>query len=221
MFYIATPTSIISLSSPILRHIFSAVKRAQKTYSEAQILFQFLPAHLIYAAQRPLSEHTAFVCSVYDRILRPVDRLMSRRFSDHGERVRGFFQEPAFTLARPTYSKVHLVRQTPVHTLDVVDRHMLLHVGYRVSTCGKWAFAACIDQRGEAHDLGVWLMQSETPETHLVRQLWTFMLGFAKKASVEWRIVFAKLGTMDATELDGTLLQLSLLGQTNRCSHYD
>ncbi|THH18281.1 hypothetical protein EW146_g2660 [Bondarzewia mesenterica] len=191
---------------------FSAVKRAQKVYSEAQILFQFLPAHLIHSVRYPSATQCGlvpFVVCVYERILRPVDRIMSRRFSDHGERVRNFFQEPAVTLARPVHNKVHLVREFPARTLDVLERHTLLHVGYRVSACGKWIFAACIDQRGEAHDLGVWLSQSEYPETHLVQQLWQFAVNFAKKASVEWRIVFARLGSMSPAELDAWMEHLA------------
>lgn len=79
-----------------------------------------------------------------------------------------------------------------------------MHLGYRISSCGKWIFAACVDERGEAHDLGVWLAQKENLEAHLVLQLWAFAMGFAKKASVEWRIVISKLGSMSAYELDGT-----------------
>ena len=208
VFYIAVPASILSLSSPVLRQIFSAVKRAQKRYSEAQILFQFLPAHLVHCVRYPAATQCGFLVPfamcVYERILRPVDRVMSRRFFDHGERVRNFFQEPAVLLARPAHGTAHLIREFSPRALDVLERHMLLHVGYRVSACGRWIFAACLDQRGEAHDLGAWLSQSEpSPEAHLVQQLWRFALNFAKKASVEWRIVFAKLGSMDPAELDG------------------
>ncbi|TFY64313.1 hypothetical protein EVG20_g5983 [Dentipellis fragilis] len=212
VFYIATPAALISLTSTSLRQVFSAVKRAQKTYAAAQILFQFLPAHLVYSAQYPPINgcgQLLYMSCVYDRILRPVDRVMSRRFFEHGERIRAFFQEPAFTIARPAHTKVHMVKEAPARTLDVVDRYMLLHVGYRISTCGRWIFAACIDQRGEAHDLGVWLSSSESPEAHLVQQLWTFAVNFAKKASVEWRIAFAKLGSMGPTELDAWINHLS------------
>ncbi|KAI0051453.1 hypothetical protein FA95DRAFT_278801 [Auriscalpium vulgare] len=212
VFYIATPSSTISLSSPVLRQVFSAVKRAQKTYSEAQILFQFLPAHLIHSHYFAASDRggtLAFVCSVYDRILRPVDRVMSRRLFEHGERIRNFFQEPAYALARPSQSRVQFVRQHPAGALDVLERHTLLHIGYRVSSCGKWLLASCMDQRGEAHDLGVWMMQGEAPETFVVQQLWSFAIAFAKKASVEWRLIFAKLGSMGTTEVDAWIHYLN------------
>lgn len=195
------------MSSPVLRQVLSAVKRAQKIYSEAQILFQFLPAHLIQTLQYPQGLHSGpspFILSIYDRILRPVDRVMSRRFFEHGERTRSYFQDPAFLIGRSSQRKVHLTREPHPRVLDVLERHTFMHLGYRISSCGKWIFAACVDERGEAHDLGVWLAQKENLEAHLVLQLWAFAMGFAKKASMEWRIVISKLGSMSAYELDGT-----------------
>jgi mediator of RNA polymerase II transcription subunit 13 len=105
--------------------------------------------------------------------------------------------------------------------LDVVDAGTFLHVGYGFSECGKWILSACVDQRGEAHDLAVWLTQtqtqSQTPNTdgeeadaevysneeYAVRKVWDFACHFAKRGNVAWRIVFAKLGSMGLAELDG------------------
>ena len=198
----------MEMTSPILRQLFAAVKRALKTYCEAQIVFQFVPEQVIINSlenSASYDRNLELLChSLYERILLPVDRYMSRRFFEHGERIRNYFQEPAFTIARPLH-KVKFLRQTPLRSLDVADRHTLLHVGYQISPCGKWILAACVDQRGEAHDLGVWFTQSEAIETQIVVQVWDFALKFARRANVEWRIVIAKLGSMGETELDGTL----------------
>jgi len=86
-----------------------------------------------------------------------------------------------------------------------------MHVGYQLSVCGKWLVAACIDQRGEAHDVGTWLTHSSedsqeielSEEAYMVKKVWEFALSFANKANVEWRIAVAKYGTMGETELDG------------------
>jgi mediator of RNA polymerase II transcription subunit 13 len=197
----------MSVTSSILRQLFATVKRALKTYSEAQIVFQFVPEQIIIDSLENSASYDLNLerlChSLYERILLPVDRCMSRRFFEHGERIRNYFQEPAFTLARPIHDRVKFLRQTPLRSLDVVDRHTLLHVGYQLSPCGKWIMAACVDQRGEAHDLGVWFAQSDTPETEIVMHVWNFALKFARRANVEWRIVFAKLGVMGEIELDG------------------
>ena len=119
---------------------------------------------------------------------------------------------PSFTLARPLYNKVSYVRAA--HTsLDVMDRYTLLHVGYHLTACGKWILASCVDERGEAHDLGVWLTQSPadhegdaemlSDEEYAVKRVWDFAMQFAKKTDVEWRVVFTRLGVMTESELNG------------------
>ena len=206
VFYIAMPSSTISISCQTLRQVFSAVKRAQRTRTQEQILFQFIPAQLVYSLKSFSAGHGgafAFACSIYNRVLSTVDRVMSQQIVGNSLRTRDFFQEPAFSLARPLHNKVHFVRQFPVLSLDVVDRHTLLHVGYCLSRCGKWVFACCVDQRGEAHDLAVRLLPNESPEAFIAQHLWTFVVGVAKRASIEWRIVIAKLGSMDTRELEG------------------
>jgi len=148
----------------------------------------------------------AFACStIYNRILLPIDQVTSQQVALNSLRIRNFFLEPAFSLARPIHTKVQFVRQFPALSLDVVDR-TLLHVGYQLSRCGKWLLACCVDQRGEAHDVTVWLLPSDLPETFIAQHLWTFAVNVAKRASVEWRIVIAKLGPMDGRELEGLSL---------------
>jgi len=197
----------MTLASPLLRQVFSAVKRASKTYLDSQLLFQFVPEHIVLGPVENPGTHDSvldMLCfSVYDRILRPVDRMTSRRFSDNEERLQNLVQEPAFTLARPIYNKVKLLWQAPARSLDVTDRHTLLHIGYQTTPCGKWILAACVDQRGEAHDIGVWLTQSETNEAYIVAQVWGFALQFARRANLEWRFAIAKLGPMKGSELNG------------------
>ncbi|KAG5641858.1 hypothetical protein DXG03_004098 [Asterophora parasitica] len=224
IFFIVTPLSTLTLASPVLRQVFSAVRKATKTYSEAQVHFHFIAEQLIHGTHRnstSIFTDLEMVCgSVYSRILVPVDRLMSRRFFELGERIRRYFQEPVLTLARPIYNKVSFAR-APHASLDVVDRGTFLHVGYLVSPCGKWILAACVDQRGEAYELGVWLTQTPvegdadevSDEMFLVRKIWDFAVQFAKKANVEWRIVVSRLGALTEAELDGAFMfSLTLLG---------
>lgn len=201
-----------SLASPNLRQVFSAAKRALKDRTDSQILFQFVPETFVQSSVHESSPLDDFVNSVYNRILKPVDRSMSRAFFTLGAPKRKFFQDPSFALGRPRQNKVALIQQTPIRSLDVLDRHTLLHVGYRVSSCGKWLLAACVDQRGENHELGVWLNQQEegTAENALVDKLWDFAISVAKEANVEWRIVFAKSGMMGEREMHGAYSSLTL-----------
>lgn len=56
-------------------------------------------------------------------------------------------------------------------------------------------------------------------EMFAVRKIWEFVVGFARRANVEWRIVISKLGTMDESELAGLshfFLQLLPLTRANK-----
>lgn len=206
VFYVVTPQSVTTLASPDLRQIFSAAKRTLKSCSETQILFQFVPESMVFNSVDDDQQIQALVTSVYDRILIPVDRSMSRSFFNHGANVRKLFQDPSFTLGRPRQKRLTYVPKARIHSLDVLDRHLMLHVGYRVSSCGRWLLAACVDQRGENHELAVWLQpQDEGAELSAVELLWTFALSVAKNANVEWRIVFTKMGAVGEREMGGTL----------------
>ena len=206
------PPNAMTLDSSLLRQVFSTAKRVLKAHPEMQIIFQFVPAYVTTGSLGNPASHDVdldLICfSVYNRILQPVDRLISRRFSEHAEKDREYIYDPAFALARPPHSNIALLWQAPARSLDVVDRHALLHVGYQVTPCGKWILAASVDQRGEAHDIGVWLTEGEPSETNLVSQVWDFALQFARKASVEWRVAIAKLGPMGGGELEGKVVHI-------------
>ncbi|KAH9950139.1 mediator complex subunit 13 C-terminal-domain-containing protein [Amylocystis lapponica] len=219
VFYIVSPDSIITFASPVLRQLFSAVKRVVKTHPDLQILYHFVPESLTTGNSTDPRSHYAgldtLVENVYDRVLQPVERSMSRRFPGQEARTLAHFQAPAFTLAHvlpsPSHgqaSRVTFVLEPHASTLDVIDRHTLLHVGYQVTSCGRWLVAACIDARGEAHDLGTWITPGESLETFVVTKVWDFVRAFASRANVEWRVVIAKLGSMGGSELDAWVAHL-------------
>lgn len=208
VFYIVTPTRMMNLASSSLRHIFSAMKKVKKTYPDAPILMHLLPEPLILGALHdPALKYgglEAVADAVYNRALLPTDRTMSRALLPAGEKARALFSEPAFALTRSTTRKVTFSLEAHPSTLDVADRHYMLHVGYRVSECGKWLFAACIDQRGDAHDLRAWLVPDDDSDQFVVNNVWEFAMVTAKKAHVEWRIIVSRLGAMPANELHST-----------------
>ncbi|VDC01105.1 unnamed protein product [Peniophora sp. CBMAI 1063] len=207
VFYIVAPARITTLSSPVLRQVFSAVKRAQKAYCEAQILFQFLPVHLVFSPHQ--RDQLYFACSVYDRVARPADRAMSRRFFDHGPRVRTLVREPAFAIA-PGYPYVNFNRDHPIQTLNVVYRQSFLHVAYGVA--GRWLVAAASDERGTAHDLEVWALQEPEPAHFIASTVWSFAKRFATRASTDWRMFIIRAGMMGAEEVNAwaDTIELSL-----------
>jgi len=211
VFYIVTPLSMMTLASPNFRQMLSAAKRALKGSPTSSTLFQFVPESMV---SDPVNEDqgtmSAFVTSVYDRLLKSVDRGMSRPLFDSDGGVRALVQSPAFILSRPQHYRPIFLRQAPARSLDVMDRHLLLHVGYGVSACGKWIMASCIDQRGGGHDLGLWLNQPDdgVPEEFIVTKVWEFAMSFAKRTDVEWRVAFSKAGFIDEREMEGQLCPL-------------
>lgn len=210
------PLSFMTLSSSIFRQILSLTKKAQS--QDRHLLFQFVPEQHIFSGMEKVGAyHSVFdilSTSVYNKVYIAVNRLQSRTLTefDHLERedIQASFVAPAFTLSRPGVSKVTLVH-TPRASLDVIDRHMLLHVGYHLTACGKWIIACCIDQRGENHRIGVWLTQSpmdqengtNSDELYAVKKVWDFGMEFGRRTDIEWRVVFSRLGVPSEREIEG------------------
>jgi mediator of RNA polymerase II transcription subunit 13 len=217
--YIITPPSVNTATSSTLRPLLSAIKRVQKTYPDAGILIHLVPEAL---ASGGLDDTRAihgglevFVTNVYDRIPETVERTAAKKLPESDTQTRASFHSPAFvlssTLAGPDYGphqspRVSFALETHPSSLDVVERYSFLHVGYQISSCRRWLLAACIDGRGEEHDLGAWLLPSESQEAFVVSQVWSFVRVFAARASIEWRITITKLGQMREGEIDGELL---------------
>ena len=205
---------MMTLASPNFRQMLSAAKRALKGSPTSSTLFQFVPESMV---SDPVNEDqgtmSAFVTSVYDRLLKSVSRGTARPLSDPEESVRTLVQSPAFVLSRSQHCRPIFLRQAPARSLDVMDRHLLLHVGYNVSACGKWIMASCIDQRGCGHDLGLWLNQPEDgiPEEFIVNKVWEFAMSFTKRTDVEWRVAFSKAGSIEEREMEGQLGPLEQL----------
>jgi len=205
----------MTLSSPVLRQIVSVSRKLLSNVEVQNLLFEFIPEQFIVAPPKPSSYDSAlevFALSVYNRILSPITRGGSTLLRVTDEPSVDMLMAPAFTLSRPIHNKVSYVRATEA-SLDVVDRFTLFHIAYHVSACGKWILAACVDQRGESYELGVWLTQPAgandsdgelSEEEYIVRKVWEFGMGLARRANIEWRIVVSRLGVMSQREYDGT-----------------
>jgi mediator of RNA polymerase II transcription subunit 13 len=220
--FLVVPITLMTLSSTIFRRILSSMQKSLRAHPYSQIIVQLVPEHVInYMENDPAStdQLESFCINLYNRILVSVEQPLARRFSPDNTpiTVKALLQKPVFTLARPTYNTVTYTR-TAFSSLDVMDRYTLLHVGYRLSACGKWVMAACVDQRGEAWEQAVWLLNQDvdgegngssapiggsSEEMFVVKKIWDFVAGFAVRADVEWRIVISKLGIMEEAEFTG------------------
>ena len=206
VFYIVTPLPMMTLASFNFRQMLSAAKRALKGSPATSTLFQFVPESMVAdATNEDQGAMSTFVTSVYDRLLKSVGRGMSHPLFDREEGAKVLVQSPAFALSRPHHPRPIFLRQAPARSLDVMDRHLLLHVGYSTSTCGRWVMASCIDQRGGGHDFGLWLNQpdDDLPEEFVVNKVWEFASSFMKRTDVEWRVAFSRAGSIDEREMEG------------------
>lgn len=223
IYIIAPPSLFSSLESPILRSIIRSRKYApklagQRDFDNDRILFHFVPdSHIadpyIYPSTRYLGLEQ-FVQSVYDRLLRVCRRPLPLRSPLNPVNTDVPFHTPAFVLARsgPPEACFQWEEQPP---LNVLDRHTFLHVGYRLSKCKKWLLAACIDERGEAHDLAVWNVPYHSEDDQsiggdidvnmawVVENIWLFASQFTKRGDTEWRIVLSRFDEILESEVDG------------------
>jgi mediator of RNA polymerase II transcription subunit 13, fungi type len=123
-----------------------------------------------------------------------------------------YFHAPAFTLVGPEPSFQMTAVQR--NTLDVTERHTILHFAYQISDCGRWLMVTCVDQVGHTTDVKVWALEDRVEDgdydsrVEIIRHIWTFVIEVAKKADIEWRIVICRIGAMGELELRGMLLKL-------------
>lgn len=221
IYIIAPPTVFSSLKSPALRAILTSQKGASKpgghVFDQDRVLIHLVPDYCIADPfTYPSTRHVGlewFVNSVYDRLLRATIRQTSRQFWELNPPFERRFQVPSFTLARNTAPESQF--EWDEHpSLNVLDRHTFLHVGYRLSNCKRWLLAACIDERGEACDVAVWGVphpnDSHALVNWIVSNIWTFANQFAQRADSEWRMVVSKLGEIGENEVEGKLFIVRL-----------
>ncbi|KIL67428.1 hypothetical protein M378DRAFT_185773 [Amanita muscaria Koide BX008] len=218
IFLFLIPNSIMTFTSPVLRQAIAAMKKGLKDHAEINAIYELVPEHLVFGPLHSPSEHELFITNICSSIYNKTPSIVSRFTSRNllgSYTIRGRIEEPDFTLARPLPYKVSFTREAQA-SLDVADQCTLVHVGYQMSACGKWLVAACIDQRGEAHDVGVWLTRTSSDvdevevsdEAYIVGKIWEFTQSFTKTADLRWRIVITKYGAMGEDELDAWIHHL-------------
>jgi mediator of RNA polymerase II transcription subunit 13 len=217
VFYVIVSPSFARYTSQPFRQLASAIIQAVKLPMIGQldndrVLFHFVPRHLVFGSQFPSSRSAALeqiANSVYNRVPLRIERFMPRKvFAYNALPHRAWVEAPSFTLSRPLVPTFKFTMEWPVATIADIDRHTFLHVGYLPSPCGRWLFASCVDERGQGHTNKVWLLSQiegddPSPEKKIVETVLDFALEFSRRANLEWRLVFARLGVMSEAELEG------------------
>ncbi|CAE6423546.1 unnamed protein product [Rhizoctonia solani] len=158
--------------------------------------------------------------SVYDRVPRTVGRRIRREVIPLDIPAQTTVHVPAYALARPLAPRFRFSMDWPDTQREVLDRHMFLHVGYGFSKSKRWLGATCVDERGETYETRVWMCEDMTI-AKVIAKVWSFAMRFAKRAAIEWRVVFCKMGVMELDEVQAweTHTSAKLAGDTRIGMH--
>ncbi|GAA98147.1 uncharacterized protein L969DRAFT_46139 [Mixia osmundae IAM 14324] len=157
------------------------------------------------------TDETALAFRLYDRLRLEVEHRSAKPETAEAlgltaKARHGSFQGHAFTLSlERVASRPRIDFSWPSRSLDILDRHRMLHVAYAISADRRWLCLACVDDRGEGHTVRVKLLPANVQpgQTYIQACLlvWELAQGTATSASVEWRVVIVKMGLLEALEL--------------------
>ena len=143
------------------------------------------------------SHHFAEIAmDVYNRMSRRMDPFTPDRLTPPTPKAAQWFQYPSFTLAPDTTPKPELNLIWPMRSYDALNRWRWVHVGYTYES--EAMVGVVIDAEGENWEVGVW-RQVDIAEG--LEKLWVFMVTFAAKAAIEWRVAMVRLGVPTSAEL--------------------
>lgn len=181
----------------------------------------FLPLSLLTRDAAPRSSaptHLSFVdrfaLSIYDRLGQPVMRFTSERpdplpstnfFTTSGAHPNHkVFTAPLFVLSSTKAKSLPVTFnvQWPVSSLEVLNRHRLLHVAFDISKGNKWLMMTAIDEKGENSVVRACFIAGSDMKA-IIKKLWHFVREVTDGASVEFRISIVKARSLSLTELRG------------------
>lgn len=201
LIYFLVPYDLASTQASDYLHIVKALRDAP------QLIHQFVPIELVHSKLWTEENIGAFVTSTYDQCPLFVGRTIHRNEFESSGRSHVQLDAPAFKIAQPQIPQFRYSLDWEAKRMDSTDRHVLLHVGYSYSTCKRWVFGVCIDQRGERHRLECWeideLEGDGCREDRLTHSIWKFAMDFIRHVNTEWVVIICKLGRLNFVELEG------------------
>ncbi|CAD6917437.1 unnamed protein product [Tilletia caries] len=149
-----------------------------------------------------------FAFAIYDSLQRAVPHATGRTLASLGRRGHGqghaheldLVQYPAFTLA-PLFQRhmMDISLRWPLSSRDVVDRGLLLHVGYELRAAHDCVVMTVVDQRGQLFFIDAWTTKQVLVED--LATIWLKAVQFARRADVAWRFVLCKTSSMPMEEI--------------------
>lgn len=194
---------------------------ASEAYSNS-LAISLLPSP---AFSRPELEMRRFVFRLYDALDRRIKRTTMKVLYEDQREEFTMVQFPSFTLSDDPLSskssidfRLHRPVSNPLSKRDggsviaglegpdVMTRGMLLLIAYDLSS-PEVATASAVDARGQGYDAVAWNRSGTLRED--LTELWKFVIKFARKANVLWRIVVSRIGGMEEPEMRGEIFLLS------------
>lgn len=163
------------------------------------------------------NELTRLAFAIYDRLSVTVQRQQSKRLEqltlpsnaaarqqtlNNLNRDTRTCPAPAFKIFPSRKPLITFSATWPPPTLDILDRHRLLHIAYSTTKDGKWLFLASIDEKGEYSSVRARFVEELETKT-LLRRVWNFAREAMEAVNVEWRVNILRQGIMPLAELQG------------------
>ncbi|KAK9451965.1 mediator complex subunit 13 C-terminal-domain-containing protein [Limtongia smithiae] len=198
------PSSLLQIGQSIYDLKQEYVQRMAESIETAgaNLIFQLIPA-LFFAARDTIAmpsqfDLVKFALSIYDKCL-PANE----PYEDNAIFRKHF---PAYTLARIPPSRLNF-KLTSAPTASLFNEIGFVHVAYSRSRDRRFVTAAWSDQYGELARTALFLCikkDGARPRSieDVFTEIWERTLNLLPKLTMSWKLVFAKIGSMDQSELN-------------------
>ncbi|TAQ85982.1 hypothetical protein B7494_g5690 [Chlorociboria aeruginascens] len=190
------PTLLVHICSAF-KHLFNSYRMAlseRKLNTSNELVLQLVPLDFIYSSTSitiPLPyEYDRLAMEVYDRCIE----------------FKSFSSTPAILLEQPLPKSIDFkLSSTP--SASLMQENSCLHIAYARSIDDRWITAAWTDNRGQqqmsaSYCLGRKNEPISMPFSDVANEIWETTLGVVSKKKIHWRIMIAKAGIMDQSEMN-------------------
>ncbi|KAK0524795.1 hypothetical protein OC842_005721 [Tilletia horrida] len=194
-----------------MREDLSAMARQRFGAQGWQLQLRGVPQMMIFesgasplgAGHRLAFDLKRFAFAIYDSLQRAVPNAKGKTSAvdSHGSADGlDLVHYPAFTLA-PLFQRhmMDIALRWPLTSRDVIDRGLLLHVGYELRAARDCVVVNIMDQRGQSFFTDAWKTKDNLVEDLVM--IWLKAVQFARRSSVVWRIVLCKTSSMSMDEV--------------------
>ncbi|RDL37078.1 uncharacterized protein BP5553_04511 [Venustampulla echinocandica] len=191
-----SPTLLVHICSAF-QHLFNLYRKAladKKMRASNELVLQLIPGDFVASPTSivvPLpSEYARLALEVYDRC---VDFTSST-------------SSPAIMLEQPLPKSIDF-KLSPYPSPSLLQENTCLHIAYAQSIDDRWVAAVWTDNRGTQQMTASYCLgrKSEPLSMHfseVAHEIWETTLDFISSKKIHWRIMIARVGVMDPSEVD-------------------